>query len=60
MFQVGIVGFGRLPQDYYTPALRNLSGVAVAGVADPLPASRAACARAFPNATVHCDYKDLL
>ena len=60
MFQVGIVGFGRLPQDYYTPALRSLSGVAAAGVADPLPASRAACARAFPAASVHSNYDDLL
>jgi predicted dehydrogenase len=60
MFQVGIVGFGRLPQDYYTPALRSLSGVAVAEVADPLAASRAACARAFPAASVHSDYEKLL
>jgi predicted dehydrogenase len=60
MFQVGIVGFGRLPQDYYTPALRTLSGVTVVAIADPLPASRAAAARSFANATVHSGYEDLL
>jgi predicted dehydrogenase len=60
MYQVGIVGFGRLPQDYYTPALRSLSSVAVVAVADPLPASRTASVRSFPNATVHSDYEDLL
>src|SRR5271166_4240418 len=60
MFQVGIVGFGRLPQDYYTSALRSLNCIAVAAVADPLPASRAASTRSFPAATIHSDYEELL
>ena len=60
MLNVGIVGFGRLAQAYYTPALRTLRSVRVVAVADPLPASRTTASKAFPDATTYCDYQDLL
>jgi len=45
---------------YYAPALRTFPSVAVVSVADPAPASRTAASRAFPAATIHGDYQDLL
>jgi len=60
MFRVGIVGFGRLAQEYYTSALRTLGDVTVAAVADPLEASRAVASASFPHAKIHSVYKDLL
>jgi myo-inositol 2-dehydrogenase/D-chiro-inositol 1-dehydrogenase len=54
-----IIGFGRLAQAYYVPALRKLSMVDIVAIADPLPASRAAAASAFPRARIYDDYRDL-
>jgi predicted dehydrogenase len=59
VFNVGLVGFGRLARAYYTPALRTFGSVRLVAVADPLPASRAAASKSFPDATIHSDYQDL-
>ncbi len=58
VIKIGIVGFGRLAQAYYTPALRSIGSVIVAAIADPLEVSRAAAGRAFPKATICHDYRD--
>lgn len=50
--RLGVIGFGRLAQQYYVPALQRRHGIADIVVADPLPASRAAAARAL--APVRC------
>ncbi len=47
--RLGIVGFGRLAQKYYVPALRSLSGIDSILVADPLEACRAAARAALPD-----------
>ena len=39
--RLGIVGFGRLAQHYYAPALRGMDGIGTILVADPLDARRA-------------------
>ena len=49
---LGIVGYGRLAQGYYTPALREMRGVRVTCVGDPGRASRNLAARRFPHAAV--------
>ena len=54
-----IIGFGRLAQRYYVPALRKLPSVEVVAIADPLPASRDAAASAFPRARIYDDYQNL-
>jgi predicted dehydrogenase len=53
-----IIGFGRLAQIYYAPALRHLPAEVVA-VADPLASSRAAAAASFRHAQIYADYHDL-
>lgn len=60
MRRLAIVGFGRLAQRYYVPALRSIRQVEISAVADPLPASRAAAEAAFPGVRTYCDYRDLL
>jgi predicted dehydrogenase len=54
-----IIGFGRLAQGYYVPALRKLPMVDIVAIADPLQSSRAAAASAFPRARIYDDYRDL-
>jgi len=53
--RLGLVGFGRLAQKYYVPALGALDGVSVATVVDPLDASRHAAHAAFPGVTTMAD-----
>jgi hypothetical protein len=57
---LGISGFGRLAQNYYTPALRRLSGARVIAVADPLPASRAAAEKLLPGLRAYESNKMML
>ncbi len=47
--RVGIVGFGRLAELYYIPALRRISDVVVSVVADPSAARRALAAKMLTN-----------
>ena len=47
--RIGLVGFGRLARDYYLPAFRTLDGCRLVGIADPLPASRAAASASLPD-----------
>ncbi len=58
--QIGIVGFGRLAQNYYVPALRQLGRQLEICVADPLEGSRAAATRAFATVRTYADYRQLL
>lgn len=57
--KIGIIGFGRLAQSYYVPALRSLALAEVVAIADPLPASRAAATAEFPRSRTYHDYHDL-
>ncbi len=61
--KLAIAGFGRLAQGYYVTALRSLPQslpmIEVVAVADPLAASRAAAAAAFPQSRTYPDYHDL-
>ena len=57
--KTAIIGFGRLAQIYYTPALRSLPAAEIVAVADPLEASRATAAASFPSAHIYADYHDL-
>lgn len=51
--RLGIVGFGRLAQNYYVPALRRMTDVArVVAVADPNDACRAAARTLLPGTDV--------
>jgi len=50
VLRVGIVGFGKLAQEYYIPALQSLSDISVAAVVDPLLASQQAIKRLLPGA----------
>jgi len=58
--QIGIVGFGRLAQNYYVPALRKMRRQLEISVADPLETSRAVATRAFGNIRTYTDYRQLL
>lgn len=57
--RVGLVGFGRLARDYYLPAFRTLEGCRLVGIADPLPASRAAASASLPAVEVYADHRTL-
>ena len=57
--KLAIAGFGRLAQGYYVTALRSLRLAEVVAIADPLAASRAAAAAAFPRSRIYCDWHDL-
>jgi len=58
--RLAIAGFGRLARGYYLPALRELGGIAPVAVADPLPASREAAARALPRARLYASAEAML
>lgn len=58
--QIGIVGFGRLAQNYYVPALRQMGRQFEICVADPLEGSRTAATRAFAGTRTYADYRQLL
>jgi predicted dehydrogenase len=47
--RLGIIGFGRLAQNYYVPAFRRLSQGQVVAIADPLPVRQAAARAWFPT-----------
>jgi predicted dehydrogenase len=58
--KLAIIGFGRLAQRYYVPALRILGLAEIVAVADPLKASRAAAEAAFPRARTYSNHHELL
>jgi predicted dehydrogenase len=58
VINIGLVGFGRLAQAYYTPALRTFPTIAVVAIADPLHASRMAASKSFQRAMICHDYED--
>ena len=58
--RLAIVGFGRLAQKYYLPALRSMKGVELVAVADPLQASQSAAKGSIPNVTAYSSHQDLL
>lgn len=57
---LGIIGFGRLAQGYYVPALRALPGALQISVADPLEQSRAAARERLRGVRTYTDYHELL
>lgn len=58
--KLAIIGFGRLAQRYYVPALRSINIAEMVAVADPLAASRAAAEAVFPRARIYSNYRQLL
>ena len=54
-----MVGFGRVAQAYYVPALRTLKSVVIAAIVDPLPASLDKARKCFSGAAVGSDLGDL-
>lgn len=59
--RTGIVGFGRLAQNYYVPALRRLSGICrVIAVADPSAPCRAAGAKLLPGIALYESQEQML
>lgn len=58
--RIGIAGFGRLARDYYLPAFQTIEGARLVGVADPLPASRAAATHRLPSVDVYRDHPAML
>jgi len=57
--RLGIIGFGRLAQNYYVPAFRRLSQGQVVAIADSLPVRQAAARACFPHSRVYQTYQDL-
>ncbi|MEM7251551.1 MAG: Gfo/Idh/MocA family oxidoreductase [Pseudomonadota bacterium] len=51
--RIGLVGFGRLAQDYYVPALQSIAGAEVVGVVDPLEASLTQARILLPGTSAH-------
>lgn len=58
--RVGLVGFGRLAQDYYVPALRASPWPLRLAVADPGANSLKAAQRLLPGASRYQDHQELL
>lgn len=56
--RLGLVGFGRLAQGYYLPALRKHP--VTLSIADPGPHARTAAERLAPGAKLYADYRELL
>jgi predicted dehydrogenase len=54
------VGFGKLAEDYYLPALRRLNGVQVIAVADPLPSRREKAKAGIPVVRTYASHDELL
>ncbi len=50
--RLGIIGYGRLAQGYYTPALQRMRGVQVTCIGDPGDPAREMAARNFPRAVI--------
>ena len=60
VLRVGVVGFGRLARNYYSPALRAARCTLQLHIADPAPQSLAAAQRQWPDASTHRDHRELL
>jgi len=58
--RLGLVGYGRLAEAYYSPALRRLAAVELAAVADPLAARRRRAGADWPAARLYSDCAALL
>ncbi|MBI4446710.1 MAG: Gfo/Idh/MocA family oxidoreductase [Acidobacteria bacterium] len=58
-FCLGLIGFGRLAQDFYFPVLRKLKCLPVA-VADPAPESRKMSGLLLPRARVYTSWREML
>jgi predicted dehydrogenase len=58
--RLAIIGFGRLAQEYYLPALSYLPPAFRISVADPLASSRDEAKKRLPSAPVYSDYQTLL
>ncbi len=58
--RLSIIGFGRLAQDYYLPALSSLPLGSGISVADPLASSRDEAKRRLPGAPIYSEYQTLL
>jgi len=56
--RIGIIGFGKLAQEYYIPALGSLDGVCIAAVADPLLDSQKVVKRLIPDAKSYSSSKE--
>lgn len=59
VLKVGIIGFGKLAQEYYIPALQSLSDIRVVAVADPLLASQQGVKRLIPDAQSYSASQEL-
>lgn len=60
VIRVGIIGFGKLAQEYYISALRSLDGVSIAAVVDPLAASQKAAKRLVPKAKLYSSWEECI
>lgn len=60
VIRLGIIGFGRLAQDYYVPALRRIRRPLEICVADPLDRSRATAVKALGRIPIYGDYQAML
>lgn len=60
VLRVGLVGFGQLARNYYSPALRAAPCPLRLHIADPAPESLEAAGRQWPDASRHRDHRDLL
>lgn len=59
--RLGVIGFGRLAQNYYVPALRRMRGEATAvAIADPNLGCRTAANALLPDAGVYDDARAML
>jgi predicted dehydrogenase len=58
--RVGLVGFGRLAQNYYVPALQSSPWPLRLAIADPGTNSLKAAQRLLPGATRYSDHRELL
>jgi len=56
----GVVGYGKLAQDYYLPAFRRLKGVRLTAIADPLTVRREKAKSALPDIKTYSSHNDLL
>jgi len=57
---IAIIGFGRLAELCYTPALRSLNGIRVTGIADPREAALERASRVFPSARLASSAEEML
>ena len=60
MMRVGIIGFGKLAQEYYIPAFHSLNDVSIAAIADPSPISQKAARQLVPAGKVYSRWQECL